>query len=120
MSKYLYCLLFFVFLFSCSKEGEFIPNRQVFASDNITKENVSYENYIKPVLTKNCATCHGDDGSAEAWWNNTNTYANAVLYARAITTTINNGTMPPPPKFPLTLRDRELVMAWINRGTPEN
>lgn len=119
MVKYSYYLLFAVLL-SCSKEGEFITNRKVFASDNITKENVSYENYIKPLLTKNCATCHGDGGSAEVWWKNTHTYVNAAQYARAITTTINNATMPPPPKFPFADRDRELVLAWINRGTPEN
>ncbi len=112
--------LFILFLISCSKEGTQIQDRKVFASDTITFENVSYTNYIKPLLTKNCATCHGDGGSAEVWWKNTHTYSNAVENARAISTTINNATMPPPPKFPFTERDRDLVMAWIKRGTPEN
>ncbi|MES2240562.1 MAG: cytochrome c [Bacteroidota bacterium] len=119
MIKNLLCLLF-VILVSCSKEGDPIANRKVFASDNITTENVSYDNYVKPLLTKNCATCHGDGGSAETWWRNTSTYANALQYSRSITTTINNGTMPPPPKFPFADRDRELILAWINRGVPEN
>jgi hypothetical protein len=110
----------FLLLISCSKEGPKIQDRKDFASDTITTDNVSYNNYIKPLLTKNCGTCHGDGGSAEVWWKNTHTYSNAVQNARAISTTIYNATMPPPPKFPFTERDRDLVMAWINRGTPEN
>ena len=112
-------VLFLLLIAACSKEAEFIPDRKDFASAEITVENVSYENYMKPLLAKNCGTCHGDGGSAEVWWKNTHTYENAVEYARAITTTINNGTMPPPPKFPFTERDRQLVLAWFNKGFPK-
>ncbi|MFV5690326.1 c-type cytochrome [Flavobacterium sp. ZT3R25] len=112
--------LFLLFLFSCSKEGDYINDRIVFASPEITSENVTYQNYVKPLLTKNCATCHGVDGSAETWWLNSHNYENTVRYANPIATTIINGTMPPPPKFPFSQRDRDLIAAWIAKGMPEN
>lgn len=112
--------VFLLFLFSCSKEGDYINDRKVFASPEITVKNVSYENYVKPLLTKNCATCHGVDGSAETWWLNAHIYENALRFANPIATTIINGTMPPPPKFPFSQRDRDLMAAWIANGMPEN
>jgi mono/diheme cytochrome c family protein len=105
---------------SCSKEGGVINDRQVFADASITAQNVSYQNFVKPLLTKNCATCHGDDGSAETWWLNTNSYENALRFSNSISNTIINGTMPPPPKFPFTQADRDLMAAWISKGMPEN
>jgi mono/diheme cytochrome c family protein len=105
---------------SCSKEGEYISDRQVFADPGVTEQNVTYQNYVKPLLTKNCATCHGVGGSAEPWWLNTNSYDNAVNNANQIATTIISGTMPPPPKFPFCQADRDLMAAWISKGMPEN
>jgi mono/diheme cytochrome c family protein len=105
---------------SCSKEGEYISDRQVFADPSITEQNVTYENFVKPLLTKNCATCHGNGGSAQAWWLNTNSYDNAASFANQISYTINSGTMPPPPKFPFSQHDRDLMVAWVSRGMPEN
>jgi mono/diheme cytochrome c family protein len=114
-------ILFFtaIFCVSCSKEGDPIPDRVEQATKGVTLENVNYKNFIEPVLTKNCSTCHGVDGSAEAWWLNAKTYNNAFNNANIIANTIVGKTMPPPPKFPFTDRDRELFQAWIDRGMPE-
>lgn len=112
-------VVFLLFLSSCSKEGDYINDTKVFASSEITTKNVSYQNYIKPLLTKNCATCHGVYGSAETWWLNSHSYENTLGFANPITTTIINGTMPPPPRFPFSQRDRDLVAAWIAKGMPE-
>src|SRR6478735_3662315 len=108
-------LLSNLFFLSCYKKGNVIPNNKTFANDSITVENVSYLNYIHPLLQKNCSTCHGKGGSAEPWWYNTNTYQNAMEYGNPIYRTINNNTMPPPPKFPFTDRDKELIKAWIEK-----
>ena len=112
--------LFTISLVSCSKEGEYISDRQVFADASVTEQNVTYQNFVQPLLAKNCATCHGVGGSAEAWWLNTNSYQNAVSHANQISNTIISGTMPPPPKFPFSQHDRNLMSAWISKGMPEN
>jgi mono/diheme cytochrome c family protein len=109
-----------VFSISCSKQGDPISDRVEFASKQISEKNVTYKNFVEPLLTKNCSTCHGANGSAEAWWLNTKTYENAVEYANPIAKTIIRKTMPPPPKFPFTDRDRDLIQAWIDRGMPNN
>ncbi len=115
-------ILFFMlaFNFSCSKQGDFISDVKDSASIDVTPENVSYKNFVEPLLTKNCSTCHGLGGSAEVWWLNNKTYENAAKYSDIISTTIINKTMPPPPKFPFTNRDRNLMKLWIERGMPFN
>jgi mono/diheme cytochrome c family protein len=105
---------------SCSKEGDYINDRQEFADPSVTKENVNYQNFVQPLLSRNCSTCHGVGGSAEPWWLNTNNYNNAVNNAHQITTTIINGTMPPPPRFPFSQRDRDLLDVWVSKGMPQN
>ena len=104
---------------SCYKQGEFIAPNKTFAEDSITNENVTYTNFIHPLLKKNCSTCHGTEGSAKVWWLNDNTYNNAVKHHKIIIGTMVNGTMPPPPKFSFTSRDRQLMQAWIKRGLPQ-
>lgn len=110
----------FIVLCSCSKEAEYISDREVFADASVTEQNVNYQNFVGPLLAKKCYTCHGVGGSAEPWWLNTNTYGNALSNSNQISVTIINGTMPPPPRFPFSQHDRDLMAAWISRGMPEN
>ena len=117
---FLFVSLVSVITFSCSKEGDYVSDRQVFADPSVTEQNVSYRNFVEPLLAKKCYTCHGVGGSAEAWWLNTNTYQNAVSHGNQISHTIINGTMPPPPRFPFSQLDRDLMAAWISNGMPEN
>jgi uncharacterized membrane protein len=118
--KYIFFVFLVIFSISCSKQGDPISDRTEFATKEITTQNVSYKNFVEPLLTKNCSTCHGLNGSAQAWWLNTKTYENAVEYANPISKTIISKTMPPPPKFPFTDRDRDLIQAWIDKGMPNN
>ncbi len=101
------------------KRGYIAPNKPL-ANDSITEQNVSYANFIHPLLQKNCSTCHGSGGSAEMWWLNDNTYHNAVTFGAIVTKTMLNETMPPTPKFPFPERDKLLIQAWMDRGMPEN
>jgi uncharacterized membrane protein len=105
-------------IISCYKKGDIAQPSVPFISDTVTISNVTYDNYAHGLLKKNCSTCHGVNGSAEAWWLNENTYENAVRYANIINTTIQNGTMPPPPKFPMTDKEKDLLNNWAKRGMP--
>jgi uncharacterized membrane protein len=118
-STYFIVSLILMICLSCYHEGGIISARHPFAPDSVTSVNVSYENFVKPLLMKNCATCHGSGGSAQSWWVNTDTYENAATHSKSIVATITNNTMPPPPKFPFTDRDKELLNAWLNKGTPK-
>lgn len=120
MRKIILISFLFIVLCSCSKESEYISDRQVFANASVTEQNVSYQNFVGPLLSQKCYTCHGVGGSAQPWWLNTNTYANAISNSNQISFTIINGTMPPPPRFPFSQHDRDLMAAWISRGMPEN
>jgi hypothetical protein len=112
----------FVSIFSsgCSKQRGYIAPNKPFANDSVTTENVTYSNFIHPLLQKNCSTCHGSGGSAEAWWLNDNTYENALRYGNPICKTMLNETMPPTPKFPFLERDKQLIQAWKDRGMPKD
>jgi hypothetical protein len=110
--------IFNFILGACYSKGDQIKPNKVFAGDSVTLSNVSYDNYIHDLLKKNCSTCHGEGGGADVWWLNDNTYENAVRNSNPITTTIINGTMPPPPKFPFLEKDRELLKAWVDNGLP--
>jgi uncharacterized membrane protein len=119
-SPFIFCLMtcsIFVVM-SCYKKGDIAQPSVPSVSDTVTILNVTYDNYAHGLLKKNCSTCHGVNGSAEAWWLNENTYENAVRYANIINTTIQNGTMPPPPKFPMTDIEKDLLNNWAKRGMP--
>ena len=123
LTKYiLICFLqaMVLLLVGCYNKREPIAPNKVFAVDSISSENVSYANYVRPLLTKNCSTCHSSKGSAPMWWLNDNTYHNAAQFANPIVKTILNETMPPAPKFPFSERDKQLLQAWLERGMPEN
>lgn len=113
-------ILLLGFLFtSCNKMGPISNPSKIFAPDSINASNVTYTNFISIILKQNCSTCHAAEGSAAAWWVNTNDYTNCVDNYNKIALTLLNKTMPPPPKFPFSERDRNLISAWIERGLPK-
>src|SRR5262247_3735393 len=82
---------------------------------------------VAPILYKNCANCHraGEIGPMSLL-----TYRDARPYARAISTRVQNGTMPPwhaddptHTKFAndrsLSAADKDVLMKWASGGAPE-
>jgi len=107
-----------LFLASCYKKGDAVVKSPDTTELNVTDSTVTYNNYIHDILKNNCSTCHGQGGSAQQFWYNTNTYDNAVQYGVRIMETIVENSMPPVPRKPFSDRDKQLIRAWINRGSP--
>lgn len=101
---------------SCYHKNVAPTPKKVLFSNSVTTENVTYSNYVHKILLSNCSTCHGERGSAKVYWLNENTYDNAKKYGKPISVTIHNSTMPPPPKFPFSNKERELIVAWVKNG----
>ena len=105
-------------LTSCYKKGDAVVKAPDPTELNVTDSTVTYNNYIHDILKNNCSTCHGQRGSAQQFWYNTNTYDNAVQYGVRIMETIVENSMPPVPRKPFSETDKQLIKAWINRGSP--
>lgn len=79
---------------------------------------VSYSQEVMPLFDANCTinNCHTGNATNEP---DLTTYENQVKHASAIRAAIFWGTMP---FFPgeLTDEERELIIAWIDEGTPNN
>ena len=118
-SGYILLLLFGIFPVGCYKKADAVTSPANFIPAGVTERNVTHTNYVAAVLKNNCSTCHGKDGGADAWWLNTNTYANASTYGTSIVETIVNGSMPPVPRKPFSQADRKMLQAWIDRGMPQ-
>ena len=102
----------------CYKQADAVASKTL-PPNGVTVSNVTYTNYVHTLLKNNCSTCHGKEGSAAAFWINTNSYDNAVTWGVRIKETIVEGSMPPPPRSPFPQSDKDLLTAWINRGMPE-
>ena len=119
--RYRNCIAFAVLLLlaGCSKRGDLTVSPANFVPDGVTDSSVTYTNYVHTVIKNNCSTCHGKDGSAAQFWLNTNTYENAVQYGTRIMETIVENSMPPAPRKPFSDADKNLLKAWIKKGSPE-
>jgi hypothetical protein len=116
MVSFFACWCFFI---ACSKKADLVTSPANFVPPGVTADNVTYTNYVSIILKNNCSTCHGLDGSAAHYWYNDNTYSNASANGRRIMETIVENSMPPVPRKPFSQEDKALLIAWINRGTPE-
>jgi len=117
---YLLLLFFSLSVASCYKKvGDPVTSPSTFIPAGVTTKNVTHTNYVAAVLKNNCSTCHGKGGSAEQFWFNTNTYANAAEYGERIVETIVNGSMPPVPRKPFSDSDRVMMKAWLDKGMPQ-
>jgi len=108
-----------VLLNACYKKGDAVVSKPNPAQEEVTDSTVTYSNYIHDLLKNNCSTCHGDGGSAQQFWYNTNTYDNASQYGVRIMETIVENSMPPVPRKPFSNIDKQLIKAWIKRGSPK-
>ena len=113
------CFICWCFFISCSKKADQVSSPANFVPLGVTTDNVTYTNYVSIILKNNCSTCHGLEGSAAHYWYNDNTYTNALANGRRIMETIVENSMPPVPRKPFSQEDKALLIAWINRGSPE-
>lgn len=115
---YLNLFLLFVCIYSCSKDQAASPEPESPDNEEVTVENVSYNNFVGVLFESNCSSCHAPQGSASGRWafsgyasvrDNAARINNVVLVTRTM-----------PLGGSLTARERTLLQAWFERNTPEN
>ncbi len=81
---------------------------------------VKYSTVIKPLLEKNCISCHAPGGVQESV--PLNTYDGVKLYATnsLLVTRTNDNTTPMPQSGLLPECDRNKIRAWVKRGAPND
>ena len=88
----------------------------------MTEANVTYNNYIGPLINTRCRTCHNPASALSTKpaldaWVNERTYANAARHRVKLVASIVQNTMPI--ARPLPQPEKELLQAWLERGAPE-
>ncbi|MEH6305870.1 hypothetical protein RYH73_09465 [Olivibacter sp. CPCC 100613] len=106
---------FIAVLYSCSKDQAAEPESP--GNEEVTAENVSYNNFAGALFQTKCAGCHAAGGGASGRW--TFSDYNSV---RSNGTRINNvvlvtGTMPLGGS--LSTNEKALLKAWFDRNMPE-
>jgi len=76
----------------------------------------SYKSQIAPIISANCASCHGPN--APALTTESDISAEGAEIVAAITST--NAGLLMPPGAPLPSADIALIEAWVNAGAPNN
>ena len=81
---------------------------------------VKYSTVIKPLIEKNCISCHSPGGVQESV--PLNTYDGLKLYATngLLVARTNDNTTPMPQSGLLPLCDRDKIRAWVKRGAPND
>ncbi|WP_286862345.1 MULTISPECIES: c-type cytochrome [Sphingobacterium] len=104
-------------LTACTKKQaqELSPDDE---EETVTAANVSYINFAKALFETKCSSCHAPGRGASAKWtfsgyssvkDNSTRINNAVLVTKSM-----------PIGGSLTVKEIELLDAWIKRNTPEN
>lgn len=104
-----------VVLYSCSKDQAAEPEPP--GEEEVTAENVSYNNFAGALFQTKCAGCHAAGAGASGRW----TFS-GYTSVRDNGTRINNvvlvtGTMPVGGS--LTANEKALLKAWFDRNMPE-
>lgn len=81
---------------------------------------VKYSTVIKPLIERNCLSCHAPGGVQES--SPLNTYEAVKFYAtnNLLVQRTNDATTPMPQSGLLPLCDRDKIRAWVNRGAPND
>jgi len=81
---------------------------------------VKYSTVIKPLIERNCLSCHAPGGVQESV--PLNTYAGVKIYATngLLVQRTNDATTPMPQSGLMPLCDRSEIRAWVNRGAPND
>jgi len=83
----------------------------------------SWSNDVAPLVDKYCLACHGDGGIAQPLFDFT-TYQNVYANRMEITHQFYACLMPPSDASPLppvpSTAEREMLLAWLKCGAPNN
>ncbi|MGZ3788656.1 MAG: hypothetical protein ACXVLQ_09045 [Bacteriovorax sp.] len=118
MTKLHYIFLF-VFLASCNYA---VPNRPQISSGNQTIEKLptgtipGYQTIATEIIAPKCLGCHSSGGGS-AGGVNLETYANVKGHLAAISSEVTSGSMPKNIS-PLSAKEKEVFLAWIDAGGP--
>ena len=120
MNKIYYFALTLIFV-SCNYS---IPNIQNGVSGNQVLNAVpigsipSYQTVATAIFTPKCLSCHSS-GGGNAGGVNLETYASVTSHLAAVSSSITSGSMPKN-SAPLTAREKEILLSWIDAGGPLN
>ena len=107
------------FLFSCSYEKIELPEANN-TQENLTTEDITYTNAVKPILDQHCISCHSPSGSQS--WLDVSTYSGAkaqVTNGGIQSRVINESPGPMPPSGGIPQGEKDILQAWIDQGTIE-
>lgn len=104
-------------LYSCSKDQAAAPEPQPPSGNEVTADNVSYNNFTGTLLQTKCGGCHSSGGGGSSKW----TFAGYASVrdngARINNVVLVTGTMPVGGS--LTANEKVLLKAWFDRNMPE-
>ena len=114
--------MLFLMFFACSVKNE--DTESGTKSDTILPTPEWYGD-IEPIITKNCATCHQNEGAAPF---SLTTYEEVEPLAEIVWNSIASGSMPPWLPDPdcrsykneryLTQDEKDMIQKWVEEGTP--
>ena len=101
-------------LFACSKKQA--EELKPAGPTPVSAANVTYTNFAGALFQTKCSSCHGPNGAIKGVWalnglasiKNDARVANAVLVAKTM-----------PKVGSLTVSERALLQAWVDKGMPE-
>ncbi|MBB6239078.1 mono/diheme cytochrome c family protein [Pedobacter sp. AK013] len=82
----------------------------------VTTANVTYSNFAGALFQTKCNSCHGPNGGVKVVWA-LNGLASIKNDARVANSVLVTKTMPKGGS--LTVSERELLQAWVDKGMPE-
>lgn len=107
-----------LFLAACSKSGD---DSEMDPDQDPLGNAINYQDNIRPIITANCVSCHGNPPTNGAPMSLT-TY-NAVRSAvetRGLLSRINSTTNPMPPNGRMPASTIQIIEDWADQGFLEN
>lgn len=109
-------LFFFFILISCNYRIDKAQNNGPVSAPRELLETISFQQLKKEVFVPKCISCHGNAGGV-----NLESHASAHRHMNAIQRSVlQTKSMPKAPVSPLTDRQLELMIAWVDAGGPEH
>lgn len=85
--------------------------------DEVTVENVTYDNFVGALLQSKCSSCHAGSGEGTPYWTFTGYSSVSANIERINDAVIVRRIMPKTGS--ISTRERELLKAWIDKGGPQ-
>lgn len=79
---------------------------------------ILFNDVMDAVITKSCVSCHSEESGNEGGVNLEN-YDNVIRFARKVKATVEDGSMPPRRKTPLTAEQKKMIVDWLEAGGKE-